>query len=675
MKNGFIALITFLVFIPLNGILQGSFTQVYAQVVVEDSLKVQLNEIRVEAAYSSITIGEAPLSLSYLVRGYNDLVSRPAATMNELTYALPGVFISNRENYALGERMTIRGLGWRSQFGVRGVQVILDDMPLTVADGQTIMNMIDPAMVKRIELLRGPSSTFWGNSSGGVLYASTKPSVDAPLLQYRGYAGSYNTIKQELQINKQFEATRLFGYFTFFDTEGFRNHSAARMYRGSFGTDHNITPNSSLSFRIAYAGMPKAQHPGALTETDAEETPRNATPNFVSSSAGKQFDQWMATGSFLQEFNSGLMNLSVHGVYRDVQNPLPFGEIGLERNAGGFRATYQFTDLPIDLHTGAEIKLQNDKRIENNPSGSVVVDQTELVINQALFLRAGLPLSNRLKASAGVRLDRLTFSADDALQANIEGDRSFLSVNPSLGFIYRLNNSQIFANFSTAFESPTTVELVNRPEGGNGFNQTLDPEKTVSLEIGIRGQRSLISYDITVYGMQVNDLIVPFQLENDGPTFFRNEGQTLHYGLESGIFVQLNNNLNVRLMLNLMKAEFNEGNLEGNDVPGVAPFRFGGGITYQPKNHAFSLDNEWIGRYQVNSINSNTSNPYSVFHLRWSYNSDKFSNKFSFSPFIAVNNLFNTRYNSSVAVNAFGGRFFEPGSDRNFRLGILLNIN
>jgi iron complex outermembrane recepter protein len=674
MKNSFhhASFITLILFIQIST--AGLFTSLYGQVVAEDSLKVQLNEIRVVAAYSSITIGEAPLSLSYFIRPRHELISRPAATLDELSYTLPGVFISNRENYALGERMTIRGLGWRSQFGVRGVQVVLDDLPLTVADGQTILNMIDPAVVKRMELLRGPSSTFWGNSSGGVLYLSTKPAADAPLLQYRGYAGSYSTLKQEVQLNSRIESTRLYGYATYFDTEGFRDHSAARMFRGSLGVDHPVSAGSNLTFRIAYAGMPKAQHPGALTEADAAESPAGATPNFVSSSAGKQFDQWMAAGSWLRETGSGLLNVTVHGTYRDLSNPLPFGTIGLERLAGGLRTTYEFTGLPFDLHTGAEIKIQSDDRLETAPSNEVVVNQKETVLNQALFLRTGVPVTPRLKASAGLRFDRLTFSADEALQNELEGDRAFVALNPSLGLSYFYSGGQIFANFSTSFESPSTVELVNRPEGGSGFNQDLDPEKTLSMEAGIRGQSNAFSYDVTLFGMRVNDLIVPFQLENDGPTFFRNEGKTRHYGLESGFYYQFGQVFSARLMATLLRARFTQGEFEGNDVPGVAPFRFGAGITYRPGNHNFSLDHEWVGSYRVNSANTGSNDPYSLLHFRWSYSTSEISNTFGISPFIAVNNLFNTRYNSSVAINAFGGRFFEPGSDRNFRIGIQLSI-
>jgi iron complex outermembrane receptor protein len=674
MKNGFRQAVILIKTALFSVVLFTLVPSLYGQVVSEDSLKVELDEIKVEAAYSSISISEAPLSLSYLLRGNHDITSRPAATLDELAYILPGVFISDRQNYALGERMTIRGLGWRSQFGVRGVQVLLDDMPLTVADGQTIMNMADPSVVKRIELLRGPSSTFWGNSSGGVLYLSTKPQPDAPLLQYRGYAGSFRTLKQEVQLNARTESGRIYGYATYFDSEGYRDHSAARMIRASLGNEYYLSPGSTLSFRVAYAGMPKAENPGSLTEIDASETPTDARQIFVDNSAGKQFDQLMASGNWLKEFRSGLLNIAIHGTYRDLSNPLPFGDIALNRWAGGTRATYEILDLPLDLHAGAELKFQNDDRLETDPGGTVTVDQNEVVVNQALFLRTGVFLSERFKASGGLRFDRLTFSANEALQSDLEGDRSFLALNPSLGLSYLFSQGQIFANFSTAFESPTTVELVNRPDGSGGFNENLDPERTISLESGIRGRSEALSYDLTIFGMRVNDLIVPFQLENDGPTYFRNEGQTIHYGLETALYYRPSASISGRVMLNLLNAEFNEGPFEGNDVPGVANFRFGGGITLSPGNHAFSLDNEWIGRYSVDSENTATNDPYALFHFRWSYEPNGIADNFSFSPFVAVNNIFDKRYNGSVAVNAFGGRFYEPGSDRSFRVGIQLNF-
>ncbi len=657
------------------------YSNLFAQ-ALSDTLTADLEEVVISATYSPITIGQATMALSYYLRDADDIASRRAATMDELTFSLPGVSISNRENYALGERMTIRGLGWRSPFGVRGVQVLLDDLPLTVADGQTIMNMIDPAMVRRVELLRGPSSTIWGNSSGGVLYLSTIPERDAPMLQYRGYAGSFNTIKQELRFNENIGNSRIYGYTTYFDTEGYRDHSAARLFRASVGSQHQLSDRSQLKFIANYATMPKAQHPGALNAETSVENPTQARQNFVDSQAGKSFDQAMIGASFLREFETGLLDISTHGTYRDLQNPLPFGYVGLERLAGGVRATYSFQGFPFDVDIGSEIKIQQDDRFEtDNINGErgdeISVQQTETVSNQAVFTRLTLPLTQRLNFSAGLRADRITFEGEDGLGTDLEGSRDFFSLNPSAGFTYQVHSNQVFANFSTSFESPTTTELVNRPEGGNGFNQNVNPERTIGFETGIRGtnQNLRLQYDFTVYLMQVRDLLLPFQTETDGPVFFRNEGKTDHYGLEASFQITPNEFFDVQLMINSLRATFNGGDLDGNDLPGVPNEKFSSRFPFRPGNQVLSLENQWTGSYTANSENTSTNPDYFLTNVQWTTNSIRLTDTSSLRPFISVNNVFDTRYNTSVNINAFGGFFFEPGSDRSIQAGLQIDFN
>ncbi len=667
--------------LTLSFLLLIGFLQVVDAQIITDTLTANLDEIQIEATYSPITIGHATMALTYRVRTDDDISARPGATMDELTFSIPGISIQNRENYALGERMTIRGLGWRSPFGVRGVQVLLDDLPLTVADGQTIMNMIDPAMVRKVELLRGPSATFWGNSSGGVLYLSTMPERDAPLVQYRGYAGSFETLKQELRFNYTTDQTRLYGYTTYFNTDGYRDHSAARLYRGSLGIEQTLTEDSRIKFNANYTSMPKAQHPGALTDQMLEDSPRAARDNFQNTSAGKQFDQAMAGVSYLHDFETGVMDLSLHGTYRDLHNPLPFGYVGLERYAGGARGTYSFRQLPFNLDTGFELRIQQDDRFEtDNINGErgdqISVEQTETVTNQAVFLRSSLPLSQSLTFSAGLRADRIQFKGEDELGEDLEGERDFFALNPSAGLIYRFESSQWFANFSTSFESPTTTELVNRPEGGNGFNQNVDPERAISFETGLRGifQALNADYDITVYRMQVRDLLLGYQTETAGPVFFRNEGETDHYGLEASIRFSTNPMYSLELMTNVLRAVFNEGEYDGNDLPGVPTFRSGAIFTIRPGSQNFTLDAQFTDSYAADSDNNNMTDSYFVTDLRWTASPIALSNSVSVKPFFNLMNVFNERYASSVNIDAFGGFFYEPGTTRSFNAGLQINF-
>lgn len=652
----------------------------YSQESASDTLTVVLDQIQVEAAHSSITIGRSPVSVSYLNRSDADVTARPASTMNELTFTLPGIWISNRENAALGERMTIRGMGWRSPFGLRGVMVVQDDIPLTVADGQTIMNMVDPAMIQSIELLRGPSATYWGNSSGGVLYMRTRPPADSPRLMLRSYGGAYNTMKYEARWHDTVGGVRWNAYGSYFESDGFRDHSASELIRAGLSAGFDLSSNSSLETRVAFSGMPKAEHPGSLSADDATNTPSMAWPAFVNAGAGKDFMQWMASARYLYNTEGGLLTVSAHGILRDFNNPLlpSVGYIIVDRVAGGSRATYDFENLPFNLQLGGELKFQRDEReqrnnVNGNPGDQLSIDQIDNVFTQALFAQSSFEI-DRLTLNVGLRADRMVFGVDDFIE-NENSSRSFFTINPSVGLNYNLNNARLFASISSSFDAPTTTEFKNRPGGGTGFNPDLLPERTIGVETGIRGtsNSSRLEYDFTLFGLNITDLIVPFEEIDGGPTLYRNEGNTVHYGLESHLRFHPSQRYSIDLMYTWIDAEFADGEFEGNEIPGVAPHRAGAMISTRIGEHTIGTDFEWIGEYYTDSANTTVNESYFLVNGRWSFAGLSFES-WRLQPFISVHNIFNQRYNTSVSVNAFGGRFFEPGSGRYVRAGLRLDL-
>ncbi|MEX2601686.1 MAG: TonB-dependent receptor plug domain-containing protein [Balneolaceae bacterium] len=648
-----------------------------------DTLTIILEPVHVEAAHSSTTLDRATMSVTTLHRTLSDRVSRKAATMDELTFMLPGIWVSNRENHALGERMTIRGMGWRSQFGLRGIQVILDDIPLTVADGQTVLNMVDPATVQSLELLRGPSATFWGNSSGGVLYMKTRPAPDSPALMLRSYYGSFNTWKQEAHWHNRIGGIRWNGYGSYYQTDGYRDHSDANLIRGGLSAGIDISDYSTLDFRVAYSGMPDARHPGSLSKLDAESNPRMAWPGHVNTRSGKEFHQWMGAGVYHHDLETGLLSVTAHGITRSLDNPLPGPYISVDRLAGGLRSTYDMNNLPFDLQVGGELKFQHDDRRQYNneggkPGDELTTDQTDRVNSQALFAKSMFHL-DRLSLSAGLRADRMSFTSDDYL-AGEEGTRIFTTVNPSIGVNYRFNNVTYYGNLSTSFESPTTTEFKNRPDSGNGFNPDLNPERAVGIETGLRSYFSNpeISIDLAIYGMRVSDQIVQESL-TDGVAIFSNGGNANHFGLESHIRMRPFPSLLLELMYTWTHSVFAGGEFEfeeeykGNQLPGVAPHRAGGVLTLDLGDHTFGSDLEWVSDYYADTENSARNDSYLLVNGRWNYRGARFEN-WSIEPFISVHNLLDTRYNTSVAINAFGDRFFEPGSSRSIQGGFSIQI-
>lgn len=656
---------------------------------LSDSLQVELDPIQVTAIPSTISAVDAPVALSIFSRDLSTLNQQASSSLQSISESMPGLWVSDRQNYALGEKLTIRGVGWRAAFGVRGIQVVLNGMPLTVADGQTMINIVDPAFIRRAELVRGPAATYWGNSSGGVLHLSTIPnSKQESMFRVRTLAGSYGLRKAEGEFSISSSSHQMSGYTSYLHTNGFRNYSTARVLRSGLNGSVKLSSRSRLQYHSAAIWMPEAQHPSSLTARQASNNPQMAIPSFVTSGAGKSIGQGQAGSSYILDTPAGILDVTGYGIYRDLDNPLPFGIVTVNRWVGGLRATLNKSWEYFTLETGVESKLQNDDRTEFENTGdsgtarrgAVTVDQIERVWNQAAFA-SGTYSVGTFNILGGIRYDRLTFRTD-APTPDQSGSRSFQSLSPSLGINYQPGNQTLFANLSTSFEAPTTTELVNRPGGGNGFNPDLKPEHTVGVEAGIRGSlnNQMVSYDITAYRLWIRDLLFPYQLQADGPTYYRNQGETRHTGLEGQLAWQINRSWNLSATGNITRARFKQAqtldslSLSGKEVPGIPGYRLNTRLSWSPGDFLSAVSYELVGSYPANNLNTAENKRYGIVDIELSYRKLFRSSSTQVQPFLNVNNVLNTRYNGSVSVNASGGRYYEPAPGRNWQVGISVSF-
>jgi len=656
-----------------------------------DSLRVELDPIKVTAIQSTISSADAPLSLTTYSRDLASINQSASLSLKSVGDQLPGLWINDRQNHALGERLTIRGIGWRAAFGVRGIQVVLNGIPLTVADGQTMINVVEPAFIRRAEIVRGPAATYWGNSSGGVLSLSTTPSYqESSNLRLRTLAGSYGMRKAEAEWSISNPNHRMTAYSSYLKSDGFRDYSGVKTLRSGLTVSVTLSSQSQLKYQAGAIYMPKAQHPSSLSDSLANAAPTTARQSFIDAKAGKEITQGQAGLSYILDTSAGILNVTGYGIYRDLSNPLPFGIITVNRWAGGLRTTLDKSWDNLDVQVGVESKLQNDDRTEfentgNAQRGAVTVDQIERVWNQAIFATSTFSIGD-LNISGGLRFDRLTFTTDTA-NAGQTGSRTFKAFSPSLGFSYTLDNQTLFANLSTSFEAPTTTELVNRPDGGNGFNPNLKPEQTVGLEVGARGTIAdqALQFDIAAYKLWITDLLFPYQLQDNGPTFYRNQGETNHLGIEGRLSWRINNHWQLSSTANISEATFEKAqiiedpsedpiSLAGNNVPGIPDFRINNKLRWSPGTFDGTLSYKYVSSYAADNRNTASNDQYGVVDLSLSYRASLNDESVRFQPFINVNNILDTRYNGSVVVNAFGGRYFEPAPGRNWKMGISVDF-
>lgn len=219
---------------------------------------------------------------------------------------------------------------------------------------------------------------------------------------------------------------------------------------------------------------------------------------------------------------------------------------------------------------------------------------------------------------------------------------------------------------------------MNRPGGGNGFNPDIEPEQTLGLEIGTRGTllSSALTFDLTLYRLWISDLLFPYQLEANGPTYYRNQGETSHRGIEASLRYDLSGSLQADITYTLTDAEFvlaetlDNSTLKGKKVPGVAEHRLSGVVRWRPGSLWLSAHPHYVSEYPVDNLNTAYNPAYFVVDVRASYHRIRFGDDSGITPFLSVNNLLDASYNGSVVVNAFGGRYYEPAAGINWKAGI-----
>lgn len=647
-----------------------------------------MEPVEVLATPFDLTTDAAPFAITSHSRSDDALNRQPSLSIESITSGIPGLWVNYRDNYALGEQITMRGLGWRAQFGVRGLQVMLDGIPLTLADGQSTLDLVDPAFIRKIEAIRGPASTFWGNSSGGVLYLSTRPSARAPhTVRLRQLAGSYGLLKTEVQVSPELGPHRLSVYSSYQTHDGYRNHSAARISRTGLTGEIALDDRSGVRLFGAYLNKPEAETPGSLSSEAVDADRRQARDAFINTEAGEHSEQGQLGAAYYNHLETGTFQLAGYGQFRSLDNPLPFAYIMLDRRAGGGRLTFQNNEAPLAWGVGTEAKFQRDDRTEFNndggePGDQRQIDQLETVSALAAFGRATLPLG-RVRLTAGLRYDRLRFEADNRLSSTQSGARIFHALSPSVGLLVEGSTTRAYANWSTALEAPTTSELSNHPEpSGTGFNPDLEPEHTQGLEAGLRGAlpSARLSYDLAVFALQVRDFLLPFQ-RADGATYFRNRGKTRHTGLEFAFQWDPLRTVSFALSYTYTHAEFIEARLEdgtpldGNRIPGIPAHRSSGSFEWRPGAFGLTLEYEGVSSFEVNNANTAENDGYFVIDARISHDGLPLGSRIVLQPFAAIKNVFDARYNGSVVVNAFGGRYYEPAAGRHWQAGLALQFD
>ena len=599
---------------------------------------------------------------------------RQEATLAEALISVPGVAAVNRDNSAQDLRLSIRGFGARSSFGVRGITIFVDGIPQSLADGQAQLDAIDPSVLGRLELLRGPAGALYGNAAGGVLLIDTAMD-DAPLsANAHATIGNYGTMKLVGVLQGKVEDTGVHASVSHYETDGYRTHSGAAGTNARLKLRQHLWEATDVQLTVAYSNSPKADDAGGLTGTERHFTPRSSSPQALTFDTGEALEE-AQVGVLLSTALTDSQHLRVSGflLRRDFNSTVPTRAVDFDRTFLGGSAHYvwnpQIGGREHAVGAGVDVRSQADDRTnDTNDGGNRVeprlLDQRETVRSIGAYLHGLARLTEGLSLLTSIRHDDVRFGVDDHLGTG-SGART-LQATTFLGGanLSIVDGHNVYANVAQAFQTPTTVELA---QPGGGLNRDLAPERALSSEIGARGKVYGLRYDVAAYYIRLTDELVPFQ-DADQRTFYRNAGRSRRWGGEASLAAKPIQGLTVHAAITLLDARFvryeSSGiDRSGNRVPGIEPLRLGGTVAYiAPWGTFAGTDIAYVGHSFVDDGNTVTNRSAMIVDVRA-------GQRHSFGPltaelFVGLRNLLLDRYDDNTRINAAAGRYFEAAQPR-----------
>ena len=657
-------------------------------------------------------VRRSPLDLPFAISSTrpDSLVPGLTHTLVEQSLALlPGVTIANRTNPSQDTRISVRGFGARSQFGARSIRILRDGMPLTLPDGQTPIDYLDLESVGRVEVIRGASAALYGNASGGVIdLRSIDPPAEPFAIQARSFNGGAGLQRYTALFGGSPAGFGLEGNIGRTKSTGYRDYSHQQLTNAFFRTARTFG-KTDVAFIGMGLDMPLAENPGAITKAQADTAPWQADALSVQKKARKTVHQVQLGLSATQHFmGDGEFFVQGYGGTRTLYNPLTFAVVGIDRrqSGGAVRLT-----LPWSLgaatnrfSVGADAQWLDDARKNwancnavatanaSCPSlasekGALSLDQSELVSNLGPYVRDEIEIG-RLRASAGVRADQVRFELKDHYLVdgrNDSGVRTMHAVSPMLGVAARLSPlHSVYGNVGSAFETPTTTELGNHADGTAGLNPDLKPQFSTTYEVGAKGlAASRFQYDVSLFDIEVRDELIPFGIPGGaGRTYYRNAGRTRRRGVELSIGTDIGpvTTTAVYTRSDFHFRDFLNAGVQyaGKTIPGIPVNQFQGVATWHlPKAYA-SVELVEKSRVYVNDANAAEAPAFGIVNAR--IGGVASFGKPWLSPVVGVQNAFDRKYISSVAVNAAGAtvaatKFYEPGAGRLWYVGLSAATN
>jgi iron complex outermembrane receptor protein len=662
-----------------------------------------------EPEYEAPPLDEVVISVS----GYEQKILDTAASVNVVTSSqihngqaednlseplnrVPGIFALNRQNYAQDLQISSRGFGANSTFGTRGIRLYVDNIPGTVADGQGQISHIDLPSTERIEVIRGPFSVLYGNSSGGVISVFSEDGGPKNNIQPYFELGSYSQRKAGIKASGLYKNTNYLFDVGDFHTDGYRVHSAADRFNANSKIKFRPVSDSVITFVANNVNL-SAQDPLGLTAAQLAANPKQAGNNAISQNTRKTVLQTQ-TG-FTIDTRIDQKNQLLFTPYYGQRHVTQFlaatnnGVIDLKRDFYGMDSKWihkdQLIGMPLTFVGGVDFNENDDQRqtYQNNGGIQGALGQTYRMSakNFDQYAHIDWRLLERLALNFGARNSQTNLSSisnNPSLNNTSSGSHAYQALTSMVSLQYYLSEvSNVYVSYGSSFDTPT-LNQVTYNSSFTGSNFGLNAATTKQVEIGFKSKLSKSAQIILALfnANTSNDIVVG--ASSLGRTSFTNAPKTNRQGIEASAQFILPHQFELNMAYTLLNATVKEAYLNnnayvlsGNRIPGVPnQGLFSELLWVKPdKSIEAAVEARVNGSMAVNDINSpSMATGYAVLNLRTMFRQE-IAGGWSLSQFFRINNILNRSYVGSVIVNQTSSQFYEPAPTRNWLVGAKAN--
>ncbi|MFV8358911.1 TonB-dependent receptor family protein [Flavobacterium sp. LS1P3] len=656
---------------------------------------IALSEITLKGSPIKNVLQNVAASVSVITTA--DINKSDGIILTSVLNKIPGVTM--QQGALNTNRITIRGIGARSQYGTNKIKAYFDGIPLTSGEGETTIDDIDLAAIEKIEIIKGPNSTSFGSGLGGVMQLFSR---ETSLLESLGKStvtfGSFGLLLQRLSAGYSDSKTNVFTSYTDLESDGFRANSSYNRKSFNLHGKQKIDSKGDLSFLGTFTRL-KAYIPSSINETVLKNNPEKAAATWAAAQGFESYDKFMFGLGYNHQFSKKWsIQTSVFSNFKDAYEPRPFDILDENTSAAGFRSNVNFKNqlfsLPFEMSFGTELLTEKyDYTLYRNlyqsqpGQGSIQGEEFSAIKQNRkytnYFLQMELWISEKLHLESGLALNTTKYWLEDVFENNSGGQRmpfTFGNVwSPRVGLSYKVSNGKnIFTSISKGFSVPSVAETLT-PEGQ--INTNLKPEIGWNYELGFKGNwlKNKVYTEVTFYTTQIENLLVARRTDNDQFVGI-NAGSSSHTGLEFLVNYKLLELTQFQIspyfsgaVNNFKFKEFLDGDADysGNQLTGVPEKQFNFGVDLSTKN-GFSVNTSFrtMGKIPLNDSNTKYSTRYSLLDIKTSY-------VFTILKILktelnaGINNVLDTKYAANILPNAVGfgtaaPRYFYPGNPVNF---------